>query len=184
MKSCYVVPVLCPASPSEAIDVTQRAELHQPLGHGGQVLIFNTDINIPNIALESIPNSGIVILHGPSGSGKTRLMQAAARYFSVQKGLDILNCCVLDLIQEMVEAIKEAAYTAFRASLMRRDALFIDNLWLLQRRPQTACEVFSLFESFAGKGGLVMIASDLPLSQLSKWSMDAHPTRFIKGVSF
>ena len=93
----------------------------------GQVLIFNTNINIPNVALESFPTSGIVILHGPSGSGKTRLMQAAARYFSVQKGLDILHCCVLDLIQEMVEAIKEAAYTAFRASLMRRDALFIDN---------------------------------------------------------
>jgi len=47
----------------------------------------------------------------------------------------------------MVEAIKETAYTAFRASLMRRDALFIDNIWLLH------------------------------LSQLSEWSMDAHPTR-------
>ncbi len=123
----------------------------------------NTNIKI---ALESFTTSGMVILHGPSGSGKTRLMQAAACYFSMQKGLDILNCCILDLIQEMVEAIKEAAYTAFRASLMRRDALFIDNIWLLQGRPQTACEVFSLFESFAGKGGLVMIASDLPLSQL------------------
>jgi len=35
MKSCYVVPVLCPTSPSEAIYVTQRAELYQPSGHGG-----------------------------------------------------------------------------------------------------------------------------------------------------
>ena len=36
---------------------------------------------------KSFPASGIVVLYGPSGSGKTRLMQAAARYASVQKGL-------------------------------------------------------------------------------------------------
>lgn len=97
-------------------------------------------------------------------------MQAAVRYFAVQKGLDILNCCVLDLIQAMVDAIKTGTYHAFRTSLMRLDALFIDNIWLLQSRHQTACAVFSLFEAFAGKGGLVMIASDLPPSLLSEWS--------------
>ena len=44
MKSCYEVPVLCPASPSEAIDVTQRAKLYQPSGHRGEALIFNTNL--------------------------------------------------------------------------------------------------------------------------------------------
>ena len=119
---------------------------------------------------KNLPASGIVVLYGPSGSGKTRLMQSAARYFSVQKGFDILNCCVLDLIQEMVDAIKKGTYCAFRTSLMRLDALFIDNIWLLQSRHQTACAVFSLFEAFADKGGLVMIASDLPPTLLSEWS--------------
>ena len=119
---------------------------------------------------KNLPASGIVVLYGPSGSGKTRLMQSAARYFSVQKGFDILNCCVLDLIQEMVDAIKKGTYCAFRTSLMRLDALFIDNIWLLQNSRQTALAVFSLFEAFAGKGGLVMIASDLPPTLLSEWS--------------
>ena len=97
-------------------------------------------------------------------------MQAAARYASAQKGLDILHCCVLDLIQEMVDAIKKGTYHAFRTSLMRLDALFIDNIWLLQNSRQTALAVFSLFEAFADKGGLVMIASDLPPTLLSEWS--------------
>jgi len=119
---------------------------------------------------KSFPASGIVVLYGPSGSGKTRLMQAAARYASAQKGLDILHCCVLDLIQEMVDAIKRGTYHAFRTSLMRLDALFIDNIWLLQNSRQTALAVFSLFEAFADKGGLVMIASDLPPSLLSEWA--------------
>ncbi|MBU2228665.1 MAG: ATP-binding protein [Proteobacteria bacterium] len=119
---------------------------------------------------KSFPASGIVVLYGPSGSGKTRLMQAAARYASAQKGLDILHCCVLDLIQEMVDAIKKGTYHAFRTSLMRLDALFIDNIWLLQSSRQTALAVFSLFEAFADKGGLVMIASDLPPSLLSEWA--------------
>ena len=70
----------------------------------------------------------------------------------------------------MVDAIKKGTYCAFRASLMRLDALFIDNIWLLQSRRQTACAVFSLFEAFADKGGLVMIASDLPPSLLSEWA--------------
>ena len=115
------------------------------------------------------PASGIVVLYGPLGSGKTRLMQAAARYASVQKGLDILNCCVLDLIQEMADAIKMGTWHACRKTMMRLDALFIDNIWLLQNRRQTALMVFSLFEAFAGKGGLVMIASDLSPSLLSEW---------------
>ena len=97
-------------------------------------------------------------------------MQAVARYACMQKGLDILNCCVLDLIQEMVDAIKKGTYYAFRTSLMRLDALFIDNIWLLQNSRQTALAVFSLFETFADKGGLVMIASDLPPSLLSEWA--------------
>ena len=96
-------------------------------------------------------------------------MQAAARYASVQKGLDILNCCVLDLIQEMADAIKMGTWYACRKTMMRLDALFIDNIWLLQNRRQTALMVFSLFEAFAGKGGLVMIASDLSPSLLSEW---------------
>jgi chromosomal replication initiation ATPase DnaA len=123
-----------------------------------------------NMTSENFPASGIVVLYGPSGSGKTRLMQAAARYFSVQKGFEILHCCVLDLIQEMVDAIKKGTCHAFRESLMRLDALFIDNVWLLQSRRQAALAVFSLFEAFADQGGLVMIASDLPPSLLSEWS--------------
>jgi chromosomal replication initiation ATPase DnaA len=123
-----------------------------------------------NMTSENFPASGIVVLYGPSGSGKTRLMQAAARYASMQKGLDILHSCVLDLISAMADAIKKGTYHAFRASLMRLDALFIDNIWLLQSRHQTACAVFSLFEAFADKGGLVMIASDLPPTLLSEWS--------------
>jgi chromosomal replication initiation ATPase DnaA len=77
---------------------------------------------------------------------------------------------VLDLIQEMVDAIKKGTYCAFRSSLMRLDALLIDNIWLLQSRHHTACVVFSLFKAFADKGGLVMIAGDLPPSLLSKWA--------------
>ena len=41
--------------------------------------------------------------------------------------------------------------------------------WLLQNRRYTALEVFSLFESFAGKGGFVLIASGLPPSLLLEW---------------
>ncbi|MBW6487343.1 MAG: ATP-binding protein [Syntrophobacterales bacterium] len=105
------------------------------------------------------------------------MLQAAARYFSVQKGFDLLHCCVLDLIQEMVDAIKQGAYHAFRASVMRLDALFIDNIWLLRNRRQTAVELFALFEAFVGKGGLVMIASDLPASALSAWAPGAAPAK-------
>jgi chromosomal replication initiation ATPase DnaA len=119
---------------------------------------------------ESFPASGIVVLYGPSGSGKTRLMQAVVRYAFVQKGLDILHSCVLDLISAMTDAIKKGTFHVFRASLTRLDALFIDNIWLLQSRHQTACAVFSLFEAFADKGGLVMIASDLPPSLFSEWA--------------
>jgi len=104
------------------------------------------------------------------GAGFIGSHAAVARYASMQKGLDILNCCVLDLIQEMVDAIKKGTYYAFLTSLMRLDALFIDNIWLLQNSRQTALAVFSLFEAFADKGGLVMIASDLPPSLLSEWA--------------
>jgi chromosomal replication initiation ATPase DnaA len=120
--------------------------------------------------LKIFPSAGVFVLYGPSGSGKTRLMREAVRYYSVQKGLNILNCCVLDLIQEMTDAIKRGTYYAFRTSLMQLDALLIDNIWLLQNKRQTAVAVFSLFEAFAGKGGLVMIASDQPPSLLSEWS--------------
>jgi len=172
-------------------DVIERAELYHK--YGGQVLQFSVfpigaspsvrpakktnRSPLPDewdMTSKSFPASGIVVLYGPSGSGKTRLMQAVARYASVQKGLDILHCCVLDLIQEMVDAIKKGTYHAFRTSLMRLDALFIDNIWLLQNSRQTALAVFSLFEAFADKGGLVMIASDLPPSLLSEW---AHAKR-------
>jgi len=81
-----------------------------------------------------------------------------------------LHACVSDLVQEMVDAIKKGTYCAFRASLMRLDALFIDNIWLLKNTRQTALAVFSLFEAFADKGGLVVIASDLPPSLLSEWA--------------
>ena len=97
-------------------------------------------------------------------------MQAAARYLSSQKGLDIQHCCTYDLIWEMANAIKKSTYNAFRESLMRRDALFIDNIWILQNKRRAALAVFALFELFAGKGGLVLIASDLPLSLLLEWS--------------
>ncbi len=123
--------------------------------------------DVGDMTAENFPASGIVVLYGPSGSGKTRLLQATARYFSVQKGFDLLHCCVLDLLEEIVDAIKQGTYHAFRASMMRLDALFIDNIWLLRNRRQTAFEVFSLFEAFVGKGGLIMIASDLPPSVLS-----------------
>jgi chromosomal replication initiation ATPase DnaA len=123
-----------------------------------------------DIISKRFPATGIVILYGPSGSGKTRLMQAVARHVSGQKGLATLSCCIWDLVEEMVQAIKKGTYCAFRKSLMRFDALFIDNIWLLRNNRQTAIEVFSLFEAFADKGGLVTIASDLPPSLLAQWS--------------
>ena len=129
---------------------------------------------------EKFPALGIIVLYGPSGSGKTRLLQAAAHYFSVQKGFDLLHCCVLDLIQEMVDAIKQGTYQAFRAFVMRLDALFIDNIWLLRNRRWTAIELFALFEAFVGKGGLVMIASDLPPSVLSEWAPGAPVHTFLR----
>jgi len=128
-------------------------------------------------ASENFPASGIILLYGPSGSGKTRLMQAVAHYFSVQKGFDLLHCCTLDFIQQMTDAIKQGTYCAFRASMMRLDALFIDNIWLLRNRRQTAFEVFSLFEAFVGKGGLIMLAGDLPPPVLSAWALGVVPAK-------
>jgi chromosomal replication initiation ATPase DnaA len=119
---------------------------------------------------ESLPTSGIVILSGPSGSGKTRRMQDAARQFAVQKGHHLLHCCVLDLIQEMSDVINRGAFETFHASLMRFDAMFIDNIWLLQRRPNAAGMLFPLFEAFADKGGWVMMADDLSPSLFLKWA--------------
>ncbi len=126
---------------------------------------------------ENFPASGIIVLYGPSESGKTRLMQAVAHYFSVQKGFDLLQCCTLDFIQQLTDAIKQGTYHAFHASMMRLDALFIDNIWLLRNRRHTAIEVFALFEAFISKGGLVMLASDLPPSVLSAWALGVVPEK-------
>ncbi|MHB8829082.1 MAG: DnaA ATPase domain-containing protein [Syntrophales bacterium] len=101
-----------------------------------------------------LPTSGIVILSGTSGSGKTKRMQTAAHQFSMRNGFDLLHCCALDLIQEMADAIKAGTFQTFRTFLMRLGAMFIDNVWFLQKRPRTAHAVFSLFEAFAYRGGI------------------------------
>ena len=88
----------------------------------------------------------------------------------MQNGFNLLHCCALELIQEMADAIQAGTFQAFRIFLMRLDAMFIANVRLLQKRPRTAHAVFSLFEAFADKGGLVALADDLSPALFLTWS--------------
>lgn len=88
----------------------------------------------------------------------------------MQNDFNLLHCCALDLIQKMVDSIKTGSFQTFRAFLMRHDAMFIDDVWLLKKRPRTAHALFSLFESFAEKGGLVVMADDLTPPFFLEWA--------------
>ena len=109
-----------------------------------------------------------VFLYGPTRSGKTTVLIALENYFSVQGGVKVIRLNAEDLVIDMVKSIRKNSDTReFYHKFHDYDVLLVDNIWVLQGKPKTTEEIFSLFLTLADKGKLLIIVWDIPPAMLS-----------------
>ena len=80
--------------------------------------------------------ANLVFIYGPSGSGKTRLLQTLE---SVLPGESVLRVGLESVIREMAAFARTlAGREAFREKFLGFDNLLLENLWVLEKKPETA----------------------------------------------
>ena len=114
----------------------------------------------------------LVIVYGPSGSGKTRLLISLAERLSSQRRLKVFHHSVHEVTENLLDNLKRGTIECFRKSLLDYQIFLIDNMFVLQGKPFTAREIFSIFRMLIDMHRPVVIASDIEPSIMASWADD------------
>jgi chromosomal replication initiation ATPase DnaA len=108
----------------------------------------------------------LLCLFGRSGSGKTRLMHSMINELSVtdSPGKALLTGAEL-LGEEILAAMRLNEIEAFRGKYLGLENLYIDNLWVLGKRPALAGELNQLIQARRNAGRMTVLASEFSLEE-------------------
>jgi chromosomal replication initiator protein len=107
-----------------------------------------------------------LFIYGAKSSGKTHLLCAANLYYK-QKGIKCQYVSAETFSEQVVYAMRQSQMTEFRSIYRSCDMLFVDNIQVLANKVATQEEFFHTFNSLHMSGKKIVLASDVPPSQLT-----------------
>ena len=102
-----------------------------------------------------------LVLHGPVGTGKTHLLEGIyAGLRRRQPDWRVLFVSAEDFTNRFVQAMRFGKLSAFRKHFRHCDALLLDNLQFLARKPATQEEFLHTFDVLHSDGRQLVLTSD------------------------
>lgn len=122
-----------------------------------------------------------LFVYGDSGLGKTHLLQGLTREYFRQgvRAIRYLPC--EEFVNRFVRAIHGGRIEDFRRRFHRLEVLVLDDVHVLQRKPQSQIELLHVIDSIASAGGQVVLASDSRPHALEKLQKQLLG-RFVSGL--
>ena len=118
-------------------------------------------------ALAAVESPGLaytpLFLHGGVGLGKTHLMHAVAHALLKKRPdlhIQYLSCEAF--MNQFIYALQKGGIERFRARCRQVDALLIDDIHILARRPRTQEEFFHTFNELHNAHKQIILSSDSP----------------------
>ena len=136
------------------------------------------------LAVAELPGEAYnpLFLHGPPGLGKTHLMGAIVDYMRCNHPeLEIHYTTAERFTSEFVGALRREGPEVFKARYRELDALLIDDVQVLEGKPQTQEEFVHTFNTLHAAGKQIVLSSDRPPEALSKLA-DRLRDRFNWGL--
>ncbi len=133
--------------------------------------LFSTFVTGPSnqlahaAALATVESPGLsynpLFLHGGVGLGKTHLIHAAAHAMLKRRpGLHIRYLSCESFMNQFIYAIQKGGLEQFRARYRQVDALMIDDIHILAKRPRTQEEFFHTFNELYNAHKQIILSSD------------------------
>lgn len=122
-----------------------------------------------------------LFVYGDSGLGKTHLLQGLTREYFRQgmRAIRYLPC--EEFVNRFVRAIHGRRIEDFRRRFHRLEVLVLDDVHVLQRKPQSQIELLHVIDSIASAGGQVVLASDSRPHAIEKLQAQLLG-RFVSGL--
>lgn len=105
---------------------------------------------------------------GGVGVGKTHLMNAVGYELITKADNKVLFCTGEEFTNDIVEGIRNRSTNLFREKYRKLDALILDDIQFIAGKDAVQEEFFHTFNSLAGLGKQVILASDRPPSEIPK----------------
>jgi chromosomal replication initiator protein len=138
-----------------------------------------------SLAVAELPGEAYnpLFLHGPPGLGKTHLLGAIADYLRRSSPQMTVHITTAErFTTEFVTALRHDGPARFKERYRTLDALLIDDVQVLEGKPQTEEEFVHTFNALFGAGKQIVIASDRPPASLAQLA-DRLRDRFQWGLT-
>jgi chromosomal replication initiator protein len=138
-----------------------------------------------SLAVAELPGEAYnpLFLHGPPGLGKTHLLGAIADYLRrTSPDMTIHLTTAERFTSEFVTALRHDGPQRFKERYRTLDALLIDDVQILEGKPQTEEEFVHTFNALFAAGKQIVIASDRPPDALAQLA-DRLRDRFQWGLT-
>ncbi|MEM7262332.1 MAG: chromosomal replication initiator protein DnaA [Planctomycetota bacterium] len=122
-----------------------------------------------------------LFVYGGSGLGKTHLLQGLTRELFRRGVRKIRYLTCEGFVNRFVRALQKRSLDAFRRRFQRLEVLVLDDVHVLQGKPQTQMELLHTIDAIASAGGQVILASDSRPQAIEKLQKQLQG-RFVGGL--
>ena len=122
-----------------------------------------------------------LVIHGGVGLGKTHLLEGIGHAIRARRpGIRLLHVTAEAFTNSFLDAMRNAALTAFRARFRGSEALLIDDVHFLAAKRATQDEFLHTFNALIAEGVPIVVAADQHPRRIAKLT-DEIATRLLGG---
>lgn len=122
-----------------------------------------------------------LFVYGDSGLGKTHLLQGLTREYFRQGVRQIRYLPCEEFVNRFVRSVQARDIDKFRRLFHRLKVLVLDDVHVLQNKPQSQVELLHAIDAIASAGGQVVLASDSRPNAIQKLQKQLLG-RFVSGL--
>lgn len=169
----------------EFTDILLKARIRP--GHTFENFAVSSSNQMAHAAAEAVAQSpgkayNPLFIWGGVGVGKTHLMVSVAHEVLKRKSeTKVYFCTGEDFTNDIVEGIRNKTTQAFRNKYRKLDVLLVDDIQFIAGKDSVQEEFFHTFNAVTSAGGQIILTSDKPPSEISKFE-ERLKSRFEAGL--
>ena len=156
-------------------------------GHTFENFAVSSSNQMAHAAAEAVAQSpgkayNPLFIWGGVGVGKTHLMVSVAhKVLKRDSETKVYFCTGEDFTNDIVEGIRNKTTQAFRNKYRKLDVLLVDDIQFIAGKDSVQEEFFHTFNAVTSAGGQIILTSDKPPSEISKFE-ERLKSRFEAGL--